>query len=89
MCVEGRDKETETDRETDRDTEKPYLCLPITDSCMAIKHRGFVYERKLTALTHYYQFLFVKELVDKKKQIETVIREFFDREVRACAYENR
>jgi len=41
--------------------------------------RGFVFNNELNALTHYYKFLYVEEVVQNKDKIEELIRNYFNK----------
>jgi len=43
-----------------------------------LEFRGFVYNRKLTAVTHYYKFCYVREVIERKEAIVLQIQTFFD-----------
>lgn len=45
--------------------------------------RAFVYDKKLTAISHYYKFCYVKEIVDKKAEIAKLLSTFFEEKVKA------
>lgn len=47
-----------------------------------LEFRGFVYDRQLTAVTHYYKFCFVREAVEKKEAIAQQIRSFYEEKLR-------
>ena len=44
--------------------------------------RGFVYGKKLNAVSHYYQFLYSEVLVERKEEISRKIVEYFERHVK-------
>jgi hypothetical protein len=41
--------------------------------------RGFVYKNQLTAITHYYKFLYVEEIKQNKEDIEDMIKDYFEK----------